>query len=217
MLAALNNLDVLSGDIGNAYLNAKLLEKCHVTITDDILFGPSARGKMAIISRALYGMKSSGNAWRLHLANILDRVMGFSQCFADNDVWFKAATTPDGTKYYQYICIYVDDILIVSHKPATIMSQIGEHFALKDGSVDSPKMYLGIDVRLRRDEQGFPQYWNLGSNSYLKEALRIVCRVLDESDIKVARKGVQPYSNIVYRPETFLHFVMLNNTIYIRA
>ena len=201
MLAALNNLDVLSGDIGNAYLNAKPLEKCHVTITDDILFGPSARGKTAVISRALYGMKSSGNAWRLHFANILDKVMNFTQCFADNDVWFKSAIRPDGTKYYQYVCIYVDDILIVSHKPAAIMSQIGEHFALKDGSVDSPKMYLGTDVRLRRDEQGFPQYWNLGSNSYLKEALRIVRKVLDESGIKVSGKGLQPYSNLAYRPE----------------
>ena len=200
-LAALNNLDVLSGDIGNAYLNAKPLEKCHVTIVDDILFGPSARGKIAIISRALYGMKSSGNAWRLHFANILDKVMGFTQCFADNDVWFKASLKPDGTKYYQYVCIYVDDILIVSHKPASIMSQIGEHFALKDGSVASPTMYLGTDVRLRRDEQGFPQYWNLGSNSYLKEALRIVRRVLDESGMKVGGKGVQPYSSLAYRPE----------------
>ena len=103
-------------------------------------------------------MKSSGNTWRLHFANILDTVMGFTQCFADNDVWFKTVIRPDGTKYYQYVCIYVDDILIVSHKPATIMSQIVEHFVLKDGSVDSPKMYLGTDVRLRRDEQGFPRY-----------------------------------------------------------
>ena len=218
MLAALNNLDVLSGDIGNAYLNTKPLEKCHVTITDDILFGPSARGKIAIISRALYGMKSSGNAWRLHFANILDKVMGFTQCFADNDVWFKAAVRPDSTKYYQYTCIYVDDILIVSHNPATIMSQIGEHFALKDGSVDHPKMYLGTDIRLRRDEQGFPQYWNLGSNSYLKEALRIVRRVLDESGIKVAVKDVQPYSNLAYRPELDVSpFLMPNNTIYIKV
>lgn len=201
MLAALNNLDVLSGDISNAYLNAKPLEKCHVTITDDILFGPSARGKTAIISRALYGMKSSGNAWRLHFANILDKVMGFTQCFADNDIWFKTAIQPDGTKYYQYVCIYVDDILIVSHKPSEIMSQIGEHFQLKDGSVDSPSMYLGTDIRLRRDEQGFPQYWNLGSNSYLKEALRIVRKVLDESGLKVTGKGVQPYSSLAYRPE----------------
>ena len=78
-LAALNGLDMLSADIGNAYLNAKPLEKCHVTITDDMLFGPTARGQTAIICRALYGMKSSGNVWRLHFAKILDRVLNFKQ------------------------------------------------------------------------------------------------------------------------------------------
>ena len=35
ILSALNELDVLSGDIGNAYLNAKPREKCHVIVTDD--------------------------------------------------------------------------------------------------------------------------------------------------------------------------------------
>lgn len=200
-LAALNNLEVLSADIGNAYLNAKPLENCHVTINDDMLFGPSARGKTAIISRALYGMKSSGNAWRLHFANILDKVLGFKQCYADNDVWYKPAIKPDGTKYYQYICIYVDDILIASHIPKEIMSKIGEHFELKPGSVGSPSMYLGTDVKLRKDSQGYPQYWNLGSNTYLKEALRIIKDVMKDSGVKVGGKGSQPYSNLTYRPE----------------
>ena len=145
-LAALNNLDVLSADIGNAYLNAKPLERCHVTVTDDLLFGPAAKGRTAIICRALYGMKSSGNAWRLHFANILDKVLNFKQCYADNDVWYRPAMMPDGAKYYQYVCIYVDDILIAAHNPRETMSVIGEHFELKAGSVGPPSMYLGTDV-----------------------------------------------------------------------
>lgn len=200
-LAALNNLDVLSADIGNAYLNAKPLEKCHVTVTDDMLFGPAARGRTAIICRALYGMKSSGNAWRLHFANVLDKVLNFKQCYADNDVWYRPAMMPDGTKYYQYICIYVDDILIAAHNPRETMSIIGEHFELKAGSVGPPSMYLGTDVKLRKDPQGYPQYWNLGANSYLKEALRIVKGIMIENGIKVGGKGSQPYSNLAYRPE----------------
>ena len=46
-LLALNDLDVLSGDIGNAYLNAKPLEKCYVVIEDAFMFGPNAVGRNA--------------------------------------------------------------------------------------------------------------------------------------------------------------------------
>lgn len=53
----------------------------------------------------------------------------------------------DGTKYYQYVCIYVDDILILAHNPREIMSVIGEYFELKAGSVDPPSMCLGTDVK----------------------------------------------------------------------
>ena len=200
-LAALNGLDILSADIGNAYLNAKPLEKCHVIITDDMLFGPTARGQTAIICRALYGMKSSGNAWRLHFANVLDKVLNFKQCYADNDVWYRPSIKEDGTTYYQYICIYVDDILISSHNPKQTMDVIGEHFELKSGSVGPPSMYLGTDVKLRKDSQGIPQFWNLGSNSYLKEALRIVKGIMSENAVKVSGKGTHPYSNVAYRPE----------------
>ena len=200
-LAALNNLDVLSGDISNAYLHAKPLEKCHVTINDDILFGPSAKGKVAVICRALYGMKSSGNAWRLHFANILEKDLQFKQCVADNDVWYREGKHPDGSKFYHYICIYVDDILVISNQPKSIMLKIGEHFLLKDNSVGSPKMYLGTDTKLRLDDSGLPQYWILGSNSYLKEALRIVKETLSKSGVKVSGRGRQPYSSLSYRPE----------------
>ena len=85
-LAALNDKEILSGDVSNAYLNAKPLETCHVAVRDSYLFESSAIGRTAQIVRALYGMKSTGNAWRLHLSNILEYQLGFKQCYADNDV-----------------------------------------------------------------------------------------------------------------------------------
>ena len=125
LLAALNSQDVLSGDIGNAYLNAKPLEKCYVVVRDAYLLGPSAIGNNAMIVRALYGMKSSGNAWRLHLANILRQELNFRQCYADNDVWMRPSFDKHGTKVYDYICIYVDDILIISSEPKKYMDALG--------------------------------------------------------------------------------------------
>ena len=71
MLATLNNLDIVIGDISNAYLNTKPCEKCYVKVTDPLLFGPLAVGRYAQIVCALYGMKSSGAAWRDMLAQIL--------------------------------------------------------------------------------------------------------------------------------------------------
>jgi len=38
-------------------------------------------------------------------------------CKADNDVWYRPAIKPDGTKYYEYILVYTDDILCLSMDP----------------------------------------------------------------------------------------------------
>jgi Reverse transcriptase (RNA-dependent DNA polymerase) len=59
LIAALNDLDIMTADIGNAYLNAFTSEKVY-TITGPE-FGEEA-GRVAIIIRALYGLKSSGAA-----------------------------------------------------------------------------------------------------------------------------------------------------------
>ena len=200
-LAALNGLDILSGDVGNAYLNAKPLERCHVVIKDTFMFGPAAVGKKAIICRALYGMKSSGNAWRQHLSNVLDKELGFSQCYADNDVWMKPGTKEDGKKFYHYVCIYVDDLLIISNKTNEIMKSLQEHFLIKKESIGEPKTYLGSDLRKYVNQAGEITYWNIGSNTYVREATRIVDNLLNKSGIRVSGKGNQPFSALNYRPE----------------
>ena len=59
-VAALNDLDVLVADIGNAYLNADCREKVYT------IAGPefeSHAGKHIVITRVLYGLKSSGAAY----------------------------------------------------------------------------------------------------------------------------------------------------------
>ena len=66
-------MNVVSGDIYNAYLNAKLLEKCHVTIKGDFTFEPSNVNKTTIFARALYEMKISVNTWRQHVVIILGK------------------------------------------------------------------------------------------------------------------------------------------------
>ena len=107
-VAVLNGLDVLVADIDNAYLNADCHEKVYTIAGPE--FGSNA-GKHIVITRALYGLKSSHAAWRAHLASTMTD-LNFTPCQADPDVWMQPAVKPDGMKYYEYVLICVDDILV---------------------------------------------------------------------------------------------------------
>ena len=50
-----------------------------------------------IIRKALYGLKSSGVAFRAHLVETLHDI-GFKPARADPDVWIRPAVKPDGTE-----------------------------------------------------------------------------------------------------------------------
>lgn len=69
LIAMLNNIEVLSADVGNAYLNASTKERIHTICGPE--FGPTLIGRVAIITRTLYGLKSSGAAWRNLFAGTL--------------------------------------------------------------------------------------------------------------------------------------------------
>jgi Reverse transcriptase (RNA-dependent DNA polymerase) len=68
LVASLNQLDVLACDIQNAYSMADCREKIYIIAGPE--FG-SLEGCIMIIRKALYGLKSSGAAFRAHLAETL--------------------------------------------------------------------------------------------------------------------------------------------------
>jgi len=144
LLCALNNLDCLSCDVQNAYLNAGTKEKNWFVAGAEM--GSQNVGKSVLIVKALYGLRSSGAQWREHMATTL-RNAGFSSCKADPDVWLRSAVKLDGTKYYEYVLCYVDDILCGSENPKYFMDYLGTQYKLKDGSVKEPDIYLGADIK----------------------------------------------------------------------
>ena len=73
-------------------------------------------GRVVVIARTLYGLKTSANLWRTHLCTTLQNKIHFKYSLTDNDVWMKADVHSNGTEYYTYILIYVDDILIISDR-----------------------------------------------------------------------------------------------------
>jgi hypothetical protein len=98
LIAALNGLDILTADIGNAYLQAHVHEKVHTTAGPE--FGPNNIGRTVLVVRAMYGLKSGGAAWHAKFSETL-RDMNFKPSYADPDVWMRAATKLDGFEYYE--------------------------------------------------------------------------------------------------------------------
>ena len=130
-LAALNDLQVKTADIENAYLTAPVTEKIWCKLGPE--FGDEA-GKTAIIVRSLYGLKSAGASFRNHLADCM-RHLGWKPCLADQDLWMKAEIRPDDEfKYYAYALLYVDDILVIHHDAELCLRKLDSFFKMKNGS-----------------------------------------------------------------------------------
>jgi len=141
LAAALNGHELVMIDVGNAFVNAKAREKVCARAGPE--FG-EFEGCVVIIVKALYGLRSSGSAWHSHFSDTL-RGMGFVPSRADMDMWYRRQKKADGTEYYEYLVVYVDDVLIVSHDPQSIVSAISSRpYELKGGG--APDTYLGATI-----------------------------------------------------------------------
>jgi hypothetical protein len=200
LVAALNDLEVLSADISGAYLNAKAAEKVYTTAGKE--FGPEKAGRPVLIVRALYGLRSSGKAWRDHMAATL-RDHGYVSCKADPDVWMKPKTRPDGFKYWSYMFVYTDDILVVDHEPQKVMDYMASRYTLKPGSVAEPTIYLGAQISKfyidGADNPDKPR-WAMLSEKYVKQAVEDVETELGKVDQCLPTRVTAPVSQ-GYRPE----------------
>ncbi len=98
-----------------------------------------------IVTRALYGLKSSGAAWRSVFTESL-RKMGWIPTRINSDVYRRRGIKPNGENYWELLLVYVDDCLAVSHDPETTMLKIGEIYELKDDKFGTPESYLGAGI-----------------------------------------------------------------------
>jgi hypothetical protein len=62
----------------------------------------------------LYGLRSSGLRYHERLADVLWPI-GFTQCKAEADIWMR-----ENDGLYEYIAVYVDDLLIAARNPDDI-------------------------------------------------------------------------------------------------
>ena len=91
-----------------------------IPLTSGKEFGEYA-GHTLLIYKAQYGLKSSGKCWHDKLYDILTNA-GFFPSKADEDIWMK-----DCGDHYEYIAVYVDDLLIASKNPQWIIDYLGLH------------------------------------------------------------------------------------------
>ena len=115
LIAELNGLEVQAGDISSAYLMAHTKEKVCFTAGPEF---KELEGHTLIIVKALYGLRYSGKYWHDMLADSL-RDLGFTPVISDADVWIH-----DCGSYYEYICVYVDDLAVMVKDPEQFFTDL---------------------------------------------------------------------------------------------
>ena len=156
-LAKLNDLQICTADVGNAYLEAMTKEKLYIVAGPE--FG-EMEGHILIVYKALYGLRSSGARWAERLADSI-RAQGYVSSYADPAIWMR-----EQDDHWEYICVWVDDMLIISKEPKAIVDVLEKEFTLK--GVGEPKYYLGADMmQLKKPEDTFV----MGSGTYVKRCL----------------------------------------------
>lgn len=194
LIAALNELEVLSADIQNAYLHAKCREKIWCQAGKE--FG-SDEGCIMVIVRALYGLKTSGAAFRSLLAERLWEI-GYKPTKGDPDVWIRPGKKSDGFEYYEMVLVYVDDIFAISHQPKHTLEQIQVEFKFKNDEIAPPDMYLGSKLEFKLFN-GI-KCWTMSSDKYVKAAIDNVETKLKSQDKRLPKRAETPMI-LSYRPE----------------
>jgi hypothetical protein len=193
LIAALNGVDIKGADVQNAFLSAKNLEKHWMIAGPE--FGDE-EGKPFVVVRALYGLKSASAAFRAFMATKLDEI-GFKSSTADPDVWLRPATKSCGFKYYEYVMVYVDDILALSEDPTRILKSIeGDTVKYKNDKIETPSMYLGAKLKFK--ELNGTECWSITSVDYVNAAVKTIKEALEGKRWKLPSKAKTPMSASYY-------------------
>ena len=111
--------------------------------------------------------------------------MGFVPSKAENDIWMR-----DCGDHYEYIAVYVDDLLIVSKNPQGIIDELTGKYAFKLKGTGPISFHLGCDFF--RDEDGVLCY---APRKYILKCMDNYKRIFGTSPKKAASpliKGDHP-------------------------
>ena len=195
-LAALNELNIMAGDILNAYLEASISEKYWTICGPE--FGKDLEESKAHIVRAIYGTKCAGKDFRNHLREYM-KMLNYEPCLADPDLWMRPAVHTNGSEYYEYVLLHVDDALVVSEFPKEAIMQINKCFPMKPGSLGEPTNYLGGKISKVQISNGVITH-ALSMSQYVRDAIKNVEQEMKKKSIALFKRVQSPFT-YDYAPE----------------
>ena len=125
--------------------------------------------------------------------------MGFRPSRADPDFWLKPGIKEDGSKYWEMILCYVDDVLAINENPSTTLERIKGKFRLKNDKMDVPDNYLGADLS-RLDNEDGDLCWGMSSDRYCQSLVTNIESVLAKKGLRLPSRCITPLKG-GYKPE----------------
>ena len=160
-IGQLNGMKMEMADIGNAYLEARTNEQVCCWAGPEFAH-VGMKGQMLVISKSLYGLKSSGARFHDLFADHMHD-MGFFPCKDDPDVWMRDCTT-----HWEYVATWVDDLMYIGHHPDQYFGQLREiGFKLK--GVGEPEHHLGGDFKYVDTTE---HVFTWGSTTFVKKMIQ---------------------------------------------
>ena len=161
------------------------------------------------IHKALYGLRSSGAAFRAHVAETLYDI-GFVPTRADPDVWRRPAVKEDGFECYEYILCYVADILAIGHRAKDVLKVVQAIFKLIEDKIEPLDMYLGATLSVMEDDG--VQGWSMTSDKYVKAAVENVEQELARVNQRLPSK-CKTLMTVGYHPDSGVPAELTSNGI----
>jgi len=159
------------------------------------------QGRTLLIVKALYGLKEASASFRSFMAKRLNE-LGFKSSMADPDVWLRPTGIKDnGEPYYEYIWIYVDDVLAISVDPRKVLEDLRgygkDQLKFKNDKIQAPVNYLGARVMPKR--LNGVDCWMMTSVDYVNTAVKTI-----QERINGTKKWILPPRALTPMDSTFV-------------
>lgn len=135
--AAQHNLQIIQLDIKTAFLYGELVEDIYMTVPEGLTCNTN---KVCKLNKSLYGLKQSPRCWNYKFDSVLKK-FGLVNSKADQCVY---VGTINGEKCY--LCLYVDDGLILSKDMSTIKELINDLQSIFEVKTFPVKNFVGMEI-----------------------------------------------------------------------
>jgi hypothetical protein len=99
-------------------------------------------------------------------ATFITNGLNFQPMKIDSNVYMRKNHRNGGSPYYEYLLVFVDNVLVISRAPAEVMEQIGKEFEIKNGEYGPPTSYLEASVSKVQLSTG-ETCWSMDSKKYV--------------------------------------------------